>query len=83
MKRGDIITVKNVVSNGHDEQPAVVTNVWGESDVTGEAVVNAKVLPDCGEPRDATSVTVYRDRTAAEAFLETCENVRPIVGFVE
>jgi hypothetical protein len=41
------------VHNGSREHPAVVTRVWGEGPTP---LVNLKVLPDCGEPFDATSV---------------------------
>lgn len=35
--------------NGSADHPAIITRVW-----TGE-YVNLKVLPDCGQPYDATS----------------------------
>lgn len=41
------------VHNGTVEHPAIVTRVWGKGP---RPTVNLKVLPDCGEPFDATSV---------------------------
>lgn len=41
------------VHNGTREHPAIVTRVWGPGPLP---TVNLKVLPDCGEPFDATSV---------------------------
>lgn len=47
------------VHNGTREHPAIVTRTWGEG---AHPCVNLKVLPDCGEPFDATSVQHWQDR---------------------
>lgn len=44
--------------NGTREHPAVVTRVWGGGPTP---IVNLKVLPDCGEPFDATSVPYWTE----------------------
>lgn len=43
--------------NGTREHPALVTRVWGPGPTP---TVNLKVLPDCGEPFDATSVPHWK-----------------------
>lgn len=42
-------------SNGTLEHPGIITRVWG-------GCVNIKVLPDCGDPYDMTSVQHWLDR---------------------
>lgn len=49
------------VHNGTKEHPAIVTRVWGDGD---RPTVNLKVLPDCGEVFDATSVQHWHVRGA-------------------
>ena len=45
------------IHNGTREHPAIVTRVSGDGPTP---TVNAKVLPDCGEPFDATSVQHWK-----------------------
>lgn len=40
------------------EHPAIVTRVWGSREPT--PTINVKVLPDCGEPYDATSIQHWK-----------------------
>jgi hypothetical protein len=52
--------IVHYIPNGRAEEtnsapyhPAVITRVWGTDE---NACVNLKVLPDCGQPFDRTSV---------------------------
>ena len=60
LRVGDIVVVSdpNRASNGTHEHPAIVTNTWGSRDAT--PTINVKVLPDCGEPYDATSIQHWK-----------------------
>jgi hypothetical protein len=61
MKVGEIVIFlagDDHVHNGTRAHPAIVTRVWGEG---ARPYVNLKVLPDCGEPFDATSVQHWKD----------------------
>ena len=49
---------RDKASNGTQEHPAIVTRVWGNEEFP---TVNMKVLPDCGEPFDATSVRHWKN----------------------
>lgn len=80
IKRGTIVTVKPVASNGHDEQPAIVTYVGGPLN-EGRAIVNVKVFPDLDEPLDLTSVSVFTDPTKLDAYIQ--ENPLTPVAFIE
>jgi len=61
MQVGEIVIVcdKGRPFNGTYEHPAVVTRVWGSGEPT--PTVNVKVLPDCGEPYDATSIQHWKN----------------------
>ena len=48
------------VHNCTREHPAVVTRVWSDDPDDKTPTVNLKVLPDCGEPFDATSVMHWK-----------------------
>lgn len=50
--------------NGADVAPAIVNRVWGDD------CVNVTVLPDCAEPRSATSIKVHEDEEAARTSLQ-------------
>jgi len=79
LKRGTIVTVKGVVSNGHDEQPAIVTYA-GELN-EGRATVNVKVFPDLDESIDLTSVPFFTDPEKLATYIQ--ENPLTPVTFIE
>jgi hypothetical protein len=50
-------------SNGHDEQPGIVTCDWSPSSQVRS--VNVKVFNDCGPVWDATSIMFYPTKEVA------------------
>ena len=50
MKIGEIVILKEYRNGSWNDEVAIVTRVWDED------CVNVKVLPDCDEPYDRTSV---------------------------
>lgn len=60
--------------NGTREHPAIVTRVWGDG---ARPTVNMKVLPDCGEPFDATSVVHWKN-----GYLNSTDDSRPQLAYV-
>lgn len=71
MRQGDtvIFVSGQSESNGHKEQPAIVTKMWNPT------CANVKVLPDGGNHvYDATSCTVYMTEAEARAFLKAQED---------
>lgn len=73
---GRIVIVKGsqVVSNGTDEQPAIINRVWSpDRDVSDEpgaqGYINTTVLGDCMPPRNVTSVWLFASRAGAAALL--------------
>jgi hypothetical protein len=75
MRQGDVVIHVGPwsISNGHEEQVAVVTWVWNEHSV------NLKVMPDCGTPYDATVVEAVVDEQTALAKLEVARSQDPPV----
>ena len=59
MKLGTIVVFGKRSSNGAEEHPAIVTRVWGDGETP---TVNIKVIPDCGEPFDATSIQHWKSQ---------------------
>lgn len=66
------VVIKGVQSNGSDEQSAIVTRVWGNGEpaLNEPVCINVMVLPDCGVPFSATSVSMFENRRAAMKYLE-------------
>ena len=80
---GRIVIAKNVLSNGADEHPAIINRVWSDGDPAQGTVVaiNVTVFPDCGAPLNQTSVFIFENRAAADAFLVTQGDLKPVVCF--
>lgn len=67
MQPGDTVMFRGPMSesNGHFDQPAIVTKMWGDG------IVNVKVFPDTGNNvYDACSVLVVEDEAAADAHVK-------------
>jgi len=60
---GRIVIVTGLGSNGTLEHPAIITRVWSDS------YVNVTVFPDAAAPESHTSVNLFEDRDAAEAWV--------------
>ena len=76
------VIVKGVLSNGSDEHPGIHNRAWTNGDtVDGPVGVNGTVFPDCGASLAKTSLMLYDNRDAAEAFLKTQFPVKPVVCF--
>jgi hypothetical protein len=68
VRRGDIVNTWGPHSNGHMEQVALVTNVYGEGDEAG-VPVNLHVFVDLGGYMLAGEVPFYQSRQHAIAAL--------------
>lgn len=74
----NVVTKGCAHANGTFEHPGIVTRVWSD------ACVNVKVLPDCGELVDATSVAFFATRAAADEYLgNNAANPQPRAAFYE
>lgn len=67
-RKGDVVIVLNVLSNGTDEQAAIVTRVWDQG-----KDVNVMVLPDSGVPNAQCDVPFFETREAARLYLKTLD----------
>lgn len=58
--------------NGTNIHPGIITRIWNDVDpaaVSGTfACVNVKVLPDCGQPFDQTSMYFFDEAPDVERF---------------
>jgi hypothetical protein len=55
-----VVACTGTAFNGSNEQPALVTCVWGKDDTRNEPQgANIMVLPDCGSPFPMSSVVVH------------------------
>lgn len=70
--RGRIVTTLGPWSNGHQEQCAIVTNVYGDGDVAGTPV-NLHIFVDEGMDLMQSGVPWYPTREAAAAALDTAQ----------
>ena len=66
VKQGDIVIFGRKTANGHDEHPAIVTQVWGEDRV--DPTVNLKVFYDCAPTSDETSVQYWARAPFGSAY---------------
>lgn len=65
---GRIVRVLGVVSNGTDEQCAIITRAHSAQDTKDGAVyVNLTVFPDCGDQERYSSVALHETREEAAA----------------
>lgn len=71
---GRIVLALNATGAG-SEAPAIITRVWGP------AMINLQVLPDCAEPLCKTSVPLFPDRAAADAWLRQMVGHTPTVAY--
>ncbi|MCW5657438.1 MAG: hypothetical protein KIT60_07025 [Burkholderiaceae bacterium] len=68
--QGRMVRVLGVMSNGSDEQAAVITRAWSSRDTRDGAIaVNLTVLPDMGMPLLYSSVMLFDNRDLAMAWL--------------
>ena len=72
-----------VATNGTDRCPAIVTRVWGtEPSTDGSWTLNTTAFPDAAPSHAVTSVKLFVDEAAADAYLDTCgPEYRPTVAF--
>lgn len=84
MNIGQSVVIRGVPSNGHDEQPGIITMAWDHAKAAGTEpgcgsvqVCNIKVFPDCGAPFDATSIKVFSSPAYA---MNNCTD--PVFGWV-
>ena len=83
-KMGTVVIIIGVHSNGHDRQPGIVTQVWGEYQMLnggGFHVCNVKVFPDCGDVKDCTSIKIFDCVATALNEPRPCSD--PVFGWVE
>lgn len=71
---GRIVIARNATGAG-SEAPALITRVWTP------AMVNLQVLPDCADPLCKTSVPLFPDRAAADAYLRQMVGHTPTVAY--
>ena len=63
VRRGSIVIAHGPWSNGHDEQAAIVTHVWGLE--RPGALVNLHVFTDLSDPLIVSEVPWYPSRESA------------------
>lgn len=68
VRRGDTVETWGPHSNGHMEQVAIVTHVYGQGDEAG-VPVNLMLMQDLGTPMVAAEVPCYPSRQHAIAAL--------------
>ena len=69
---GRIVIVRNLCGQYSQDEPAMVTRVWGANDpaTDGPVSVNLTVLADCQSALiNRTSVPLFDSRDAADAYL--------------
>jgi hypothetical protein len=76
---GRTVIVHNLMSNGANDHPAVITRAWSELPTEqGPVCVNLTVFPDCGAPLQRSCVLLFQDAEAARRH--TFENAHAIVA---
>lgn len=55
-------------ANGAKECPAIITRVWSHNEAGGYWVVNLTLVPDCAEPRTASSAYLYDTEQPARDY---------------
>jgi hypothetical protein len=78
VKRGDMVEVLGPWSNGHTEQIAIVTHVYGTG-LPGDRV-NLHVFVDEGDTLIASRVSFYPTRKEAEQATQALPEFTDIVG---
>jgi hypothetical protein len=74
VRRGDTVTTYGPWSNGHMEQVAIVTHVYGYGD-EDSVLVNLHVFVDLGQPLITHEVPFHRSRMHALAAMAAHEAI--------
>ena len=67
LTKGKMVIVRGIQSNGHDDQPAVITHVFTDDEPAGTKFVTANlmVFPDNGTPVCHNSIACFESGEAA------------------
>lgn len=72
-RRGEIVTVSGIRSNGIETHPAIITRCFGNG------LVNVTLLPDGAMPLPLLNVELFDDAAQASLYLRAIEPAKPTV----